>query len=579
MIGAETTRTPHDLAAPGGVPAFAATHRDTLAAALRAIAERGYWTPYPDMPSPRVYGETAAHDGESLFKALLGQPFDPDGLHPGAGTGAARVGGERSPFGFDLGLTYPRADREALFASAQAALPRWRDAGAETRATVCLEILARLNAQSFLMAHAVMHTTGQAFMMAFQAGGPHAQDRGLEAVATAYREQAAIPGAVRWEKPQGSKAPPLLVDKTWRIIPRGVAVVVGCATFPTWNGYPGLFASLATGNPVIVKPHPSAMLPLALTVRTARAVLAEAGFDPNLVTLAADDPEAPIAKDLCADPRVGIIDYTGGADFGAWLEAHCQHARVYAETSGVNVMVIDGTNDFKGLCRNMAFVLSLYSGQMCTTTQNILIPRDGIDTDEGPKTFEEVCQGLATALDTFLGNPERAVEVLGAIGSPAVLARIDAARGLGEVVLDSRVIVHPTFPEATVRTPILVKLGAEDRDVFLQERFGPIAFLIACDSGEAALDLASETVREKGAITAGVHTLRPEIEERAVAVAVDTGVNLAINFTGGVYVNQSAAFSDFHATGANPAANVALSDSAFVANRFRVVGVRRMAAG
>ena len=41
----------------------------------------------------------------------------------------------------------------------------------------------RLNAMSFEMANAVMHTTGQAFPMAFQAGGPHAQDRGLEAVA------------------------------------------------------------------------------------------------------------------------------------------------------------------------------------------------------------------------------------------------------------------------------------------------------------------------------------------------------------------------------------------------------------
>jgi len=576
MSGAETSRRPNDPG-PQEAVAFVAQHRDTLKAALRAIDERGFWTPYPEMPSPRVYGETAAKDGESAFKALLGQPFDPDGRHPGTGADAARVGGERSPFGFDVGVTYPRADIETLVSVAQAALPRWRDAGAEIRAGVCLEILARLNAQSFLMAQAVMHTTGQAFMMAFQAGGPHAQDRGLEAVATAYRAQAAIPAATRWEKPQGGKAPALVVDKTWRIVPRGVAVVVGCATFPTWNGYPGLFASLATGNPVIVKPHPSATLPLALTVRTARAVLAEAGFDPNLVTLAADDPAAPIAKALCTDPRVSIIDFTGGAAFGTWLEHHCRHAQVYTEKSGVNVMVIDGTHDFKGLCRNMAFVLSLYAGQMCTTTQNILIPRDGIETDEGPKTFDDVCQGLATALDRFLGNPERAVEVLGAIVDPAILARIDDARGLGEVVLDSRAIAHPAFPDATVRTPILVKLGASDRDAFLQERFGPIAFLIACESGTAAIDLAAETVCAKGAITAGVHTTRPEIEDRAVAMAMETGVNLAINFTGGVYVNQSAAFSDFHATGANPAANAALSDSAFVANRFRVVGLRRMA--
>ena len=59
--------------------------------------------------------------------------------------------------------------------------------------------------------------------------------------------------------------------------------------------------------------------------------------------------------------------------------------------------------------------------------------------------------------------------------------------------------------------------------------------------------------------------------EQAIDVAEDAGVALSINLTGGVFVNQSAAFSDFHGTGANPAANAALTDAAFVANRFRVV--------
>jgi hypothetical protein len=49
------------------------------------------------------------------------------------------------------------------------------------------------------------------------------------------------------------------------------------------------------------------------------------------------------------------------------------------------------------------------------------------------------------------------------------------------------------------------------------------------------------------------------------------GVALSINLTGNIFVNQSAAFSDFHGTGANPAANAALTDAAYVANRFRVV--------
>ena len=110
-----------------------------------------------------------------------------------------------------------------------------------------------------------MHTTGQAFVMAFQAAGPHAQDRGLEAIAYAYDEMRRVPQKAYWEKPQG-KNEPLKMEKHYRVVPRGVSLVIGCNTFPTWNGYPGMFASLATGNAVVVKPHPNAILPLAISV-------------------------------------------------------------------------------------------------------------------------------------------------------------------------------------------------------------------------------------------------------------------------------------------------------------------------
>ena len=71
------------------------------------------------------------------------------------------------------------------------------------------------------------------------------------------------------------------MEKTFTIVPRGVALVIGCNTFPTWNSWPGLFASLVTGNPVVVKPHPAAVLPLALTVQVCQEVLAEAGLRPE----------------------------------------------------------------------------------------------------------------------------------------------------------------------------------------------------------------------------------------------------------------------------------------------------------
>ena len=74
---------------------------------------------------------------------------------------------------------------------------------------------------------------------------------------------------------------------------------------------------------------------------------------------------------------------------------------------------------------------------------------------------------------------------------------------------------------------------------------------------------------------AGVMVQVHAVSSRAMVAAVDAGVHLSCNLTGGVFVNQSAAFSDFHASGANPAANASLTDGAYVANRFRIVQSRR----
>ena len=116
------------------------------------------------------------------------------------------------------------------------------------------------------------------------------------------------------------------MEKTFTVVPRGLALVIGCNTFPTWNSWPGLFASLVRGNPVIVKPHPAAVLPLAITVQVCQEVLDEAGFDPHLVTLAAEDPDDKLAATLAVRPEVRLIDFTGGNAFGDWLEENARQA-------------------------------------------------------------------------------------------------------------------------------------------------------------------------------------------------------------------------------------------------------------
>ena len=356
-------------------------HRHRLDAAVAAIASRGYYSAFDESPSPRVYGADAAAEGKAAFEALLDRPFALDA--PGA---EGSVATERSPFGFDLGVEYPRVtDVDALLTAAAAGMRGWRDAGPNARAGVCIEILDRLHGRIFELANAVPRTSGQAFVMAFQAGGAHALDRALEAIAYAWTEMTRTPATAVWEKP-GPKpdSPPLRMEKTFTAVPRGVAMVVGCNTFPTWNGWPGLFASLVTGNAVVVKPHPGAVLPLAITVQVCQEVLAEAGHDPHLVTLAAEDPADKLAAALAVRPEVRLIDYTGGNAFGEWLEDNARQAVVFTEKAGVNTVVVDSTDDFAGMCRNLAFSFSLYAGQMCTAPRTSTSPPQGSRPTRAP---------------------------------------------------------------------------------------------------------------------------------------------------------------------------------------------------
>ena len=82
-------------------------HRATLERALSAIADRGYWSPHPESASPKVYGDGAAEAGKAAFDALKDKPFPL--VQPGT---VGTVGGETSPYGFALGITYPKADLE-----------------------------------------------------------------------------------------------------------------------------------------------------------------------------------------------------------------------------------------------------------------------------------------------------------------------------------------------------------------------------------------------------------------------------------------------------------------------------------
>ena len=557
--------------------ALTARHAPTLEAAINAVNSRKSWSPFRDSPSAKFHAPGAPEAGKAAFEAQLGHPFDLD--QPGI---IGHSGAEVSPFTRQpLGIDYPMSDPAALITAAQTAMSGWRKVNPEARMALCMEMAMRLYARNFEMAHSVMHVAGQSYTQAFSGSGPNALDRGIEALAYAAKAMRDVLPAVRWDRTFGKED--VSLDKHYALVPRGIALVICCASFPTWNAYPATFASLSTGNPVIVKPHPIAILPMAIVVQECRRVLADYGCDPNLVTLAVDTLDAPVAQRFIDDPAVQIIDFTGSPRYGGYLEKTVTGKLLFTETAGINSVVIESCHDLEATVTAVARATCLFSAQMCTSPQNVYVPAGGIQTANGPASFDNVAAAIVAAIDRIASNPPVAAGIMGAVQAEPSCDIVRRLADLAAQALDARILrypdayPHPDYPQARTMTPLVVALPAGNAALYAEEHFGPVLFVIAVESGVAAVEEATRLARQHGAISSYLYSTDDAFIDRALDAYTESGMNLSINLHGAMWANFAAAYSDYHVTGLNPAGNACLADLAFVAGRFRIVQNRRPA--
>ncbi len=549
-----------------------AAHQATLDAAIKANAERTFHAHWPEAPSGKIYGETANDEALARFQSQLNNRFER------LGDSETWMGEEISPYGFSLGITYPALDVETLVSRASAAQTAWQSLTPLDRAAILVEALERGAKSFFEIGYATQHTTGQGFVMAFQASGPHAFDRALEATALGLAAQSSFTPGVTWTKPMGKIS--VSIEKSYRIVPRGINLVIGCSTFPVWNTVPGMFAGLVTGNSVIVKPHSGAVYPIAIVIAALRDVLIGLGMDPGIIQMAVDTAAEPLTLDLVKHPSVGIIDYTGGPTFGAVVEkVAAEHRKVvFTEKAGVNCVILDSTDDLDKAMDNLAFSLTLYSGQMCTAPQNVFISKDGMQVGGEHVSVDAVAAKLREKIDALVFNEKAGPGTLGAVQNPITAARVAEATALGlEVVRSSEAIAQPGFDGSRSMSPLVLKTDTKHADIYTKEWFGPISFIVVTDSFEDSLNEVVSSIHEHGALSSLVYTTNAHRMQIAEDAIVAVGAPVAFNFNSFVWVNQSAAFSDFHGTGCNPAGNATFADWQFVTNRYNVVGVRKQA--
>jgi len=547
---------------------FFEKNKSIIERAVQANKERVFFAQYPE--HPKAYGPDAGSNGESAYKGWLGKKYDE------LSQDSDNWGGEEnSPYSReDLGITYPIVATEKLVANAKATRKSWAQVGAAERAGILTESLERVKERFFEIGYATMHTTGQSFIMSFQASGPHAADRALEAVAMAYEEQSRFPGDVTWVKPMGKFD--ITLKKEYKPVPKGVALAIGCSTFPTWNTVPGLYASLATGNPTIVKPHPKSVLPIAIVVAEIQKVLKEAGLDANICQMGADVSSHLITKELAEHKDVKLIDYTGGSAFGNYVEG-IDGKTVFTEKAGVNSSIVDSVADLKSVLQNMSFSVSLYSGQMCTAPQNIFVPETGVETADGNVSFDEFVEHFKKAVSGIANHPKMGVGVLGAIQNDATLERLQSTDNLGvQVALPTATVDSPEFTNARVGSPTVLVADGDKMDIYEQELFGPIVFIIKTKNTSDSVARAKAMANEHGALTCLAYTTKDETKQLIKEEMEEVFVPVSFNLVGGIFVNQHAAFSDFHVTGGNPAGNASFTNPEYVNKRFVWVGHREV---
>ena len=117
---------------------------------------------------------------------------------------------------------------------------------------------------------------------------------------------------------------------------------------------------------------------------------------------------------------------------------------------------------------------------MCTSVQNIHIPANGISAAGRHVSFDEVAAAIVAAVDQHLANP-RCCAAPGGCRYPANHRRYRECAAVRSVLGIQR---RWTMRNSCARTasPLILEVTETARDLYRDEIFGPVSFIIRGDS-------------------------------------------------------------------------------------------------
>ena len=297
-----------------------------------------------------------------------------------------------------------------------------------------------------------------------------------------------------------------------RFEPFGVVLVVPPWNFPVAIPSGGVFAALAAGNAVILKP--SRQTPGCAEI-VAECCWA-AGLPRDLVSFIRT-PDARLGRHLVTHPGVHAVILTGGYDTARMFLSWRPEMRLLAETSGKNAIVITPNADIDLAVADLVSSAFGHSGQKCSAASLAICVGKAYDSSRLRRQLTDAVTSinvgastdLATTMGPTISEPEG--KLLRA------LTRLDD----GEQWL-----VKPRRLGSQTWTPG-VRMGVRPGSWFHRtECFGPVLGLVRADSLDEAVAIQNATAY---GLTGGIHTLDPaEISRWADTVEV-----------GNAYINRS----------------------------------------
>jgi len=364
------------------------------------------------------------------------------------------------------------ADADAAVAAAAAALPAWSALPPSARRTLLLK------------AADVMDSRTKDFIDAGVAeAGSTPLWYGFNAMLAAnmLRDAAGLVTQV------GGEVIPSDVDGNLALAVRQPAgVVLGIAPWnaPVILGTRAVAVPLACGNTVVLK---ASELTPALH-RLIGQVFVDAGFPAGVVNVITNAPaDAPaVVERLIANPCVKRVNFTGSTAVGRIIgQLAAKHLKpAVLELGGKNPMVILDDADLDEAVESAAFGSFFNQGQICMSTDRIIVARSIADTF--------VARLTAKVATMKAGVPGADNCVLGAMVSPEAAVRVTQLVS-DAVSKGARVTTGPVVLDGAVLQPVLLDGLTAEMALYTEEAFGPVVSVLRADSDEEAIRLANDS--------------------------------------------------------------------------------------